>query len=306
MLTPAELGMTGTLSDKHFWHLSELIESSTGIRLPPNKRSMVEGRLRKRLKALCIPRIDEYCALIFDQGALSVELPHLIDCMTTNKTDFFREPSHFEILRSHILPEILSGSNGTQGRHVKVWSAAASIGAEAYTIAMVLDQELRNRQGAKFSILGTDISTDVLRQAQRAIYPLEMMVPVPYEMQGRYLMRARDPRRREVRIVPELRRAVEFRHLNLVEEKYPVDRDMDIIFCRNILIYFSKPVQDNVVRRLISHLRPGGYLILGHSESMAGGAQRNLVQAFPTVYRRIDSSEEQKQCPQPAKRRSAS
>lgn len=306
MLSPTELGMTGSLSDKNFWHLSELIESSTGIRLPPNKRSMVEGRLRKRLKALCIPRIDEYCHLIFEQGALSVELPHLIDCMTTNKTDFFREPSHFEVLRSHILPEILSGANAAQGRHIKIWSAAASIGAEAYTIAMVLDQELRNRPGVRFSILGTDISTDVLRQAQRAIYSLEMMIPVPHEMHGRYLMRARDPGRKEVRIVPELRRAVQFKRLNLVEQSYPVDRDMDVIFCRNILIYFSKPVQDSVVSRLISHLRPGGYLILGHSESMAGGSQRNLVQAFPTIYRRIDSPEEQKQCLQPAKRRSAS
>lgn len=306
MLSAAEISLTGALSDKHFQLLSSLIETRTGIRLPPNKRSMVEGRLRKRLKALGIARIEEYGNMLFDEGALSAELPHLIDCMTTNKTDFFREPTHFDALRSHIVPEILAGSSAAQGRHIKVWSAAASIGAEAYTIAMVLDQELRHLSNARYSILGTDINTDVLRQAQRAIYPLEMVIPVPPDLHSRYLMRARDPARREVRIVPELRRAVEFKRLNLVDESYPVDRDMDVIFCRNILIYFSKQIQDTVVSRLISHLKPGGFLILGHSESMAGGAQRSLMQVLPTVYRRNTALEEQKPCPQPARRRSAS
>jgi chemotaxis protein methyltransferase CheR len=298
--------MQGALSDKHFQHLSALIETRTGIRLPPNKRSMVEGRLRKRLKALGIASIEDYGNMIFEEGALSAELPYLIDCMTTNKTDFFREPTHFDILRTHILPDILSGGTAASGRHIKIWSAASSIGAEPYTIAMVLDQELRNRPGTRFSVLGTDISTDVLRQAQRAIYPLEMTIPVPVEMQTRYFMRARDPARKEVRIVPELRRTVQFKRLNLVEPSYAVDRDMDVIFCRNILIYFSKAVQDGVVSRLISHLKPNGYLILGHSESMAGGNQRNLTQVLPTIYRRIEPQDEQKQCPPPTKRRSAS
>jgi chemotaxis protein methyltransferase CheR len=119
-------------------------------------------------------------------------------------------------------------------------------------------------------------------------------------------MRAKDPARKEVQIVPELRRTVQFKRLNLVEQSYPVDRDMDVIFCRNILIYFSKAVQDGVVSRLISHLKPNGYLILGHSESMAGGNQRNLTQVLPTIYRRIEPQDEQKQCPPPTKRRSAS
>ena len=151
MLTAADLGMTGALSDKHFQHLSSLIETRTGIRLPPNKRSMVEGRLRKRLKALGIASVEEYGNMLFEEGTLPDELPYLIDCMTTNKTDFFREPTHFDILRAHLLPEILGGGIASPGRHIKIWSAAASIGAEAYTIAMVLDEELRNRPGVKFS-----------------------------------------------------------------------------------------------------------------------------------------------------------
>lgn len=291
------------LSDHHFEHLSKLIEAKIGIRLPPNKRTMVEGRLRKRMKALGLATVESYGDMIFEDGALNEELPHLIDCMTTNKTDFFREPNHFNILRDQILPGILNSkrANGP----VKIWSAACSIGAEAFTTAMVLDAALRGTR-TTYSILGTDICRDVLHQATRAIYPTEMMAPVPDEIQKRYCMRARDPARKEVRIVPELRRNVRFQHLNLMDQKYPVDRDMDVIFCRNILIYFSKPIQDAVVSRLISHLRPGGYLILGHSESMAGGGHSQVIQVVPTVFRKSTSSAEKTECEPTQKRRYAS
>jgi len=298
--------IAGTLSDQHFNHLSKLIEAKIGIRLPPNKRTMVEGRLRKRLKALGLANIEAYGDFIFEDGALDEELPHLIDCMTTNKTDFFREPNHFNILLDRMLPELLSTALPGQGRNIKVWSAASSIGAEAFTIAMVLDQALKGRPRTSYSILGTDICTDVLHQAARAIYPVEMIAPIPSDMQKRYLMRARQPGRPEVRIVPELRRNVTFKHLNLMDPTYPVDRDMDVIFCRNILIYFNKPIQDQVVSRLISHLRPGGYLVLGHSESMAGGNQPDITQVVPTVFRRNAATKEQAQCPPAQKRRLAS
>ncbi len=299
-------GISGTLSDQHFDYLSKLIETKIGIRLPPNKRTMVEGRLRKRMKALGLASVETYGDYIFEDGALDEELPHLIDCMTTNKTDFFREPNHFNILINHILPEMLEVAALGQGRHVKIWSAASSIGAEAFTIAMVLDQALRGRGRNSYSILGTDICTDVLHQASRAIYPLEMIAPVPQEMQRRYFMRARDTRRAEVRVVPELRRNVVFRHLNLMDPTYPVDRDIDVIFCRNILIYFAKPIQDVVVSRLISHLRPGGYLVLGHSESMAGGNHPDIAQVVPTVFRKKLLKAELTQCQSSQKRRYAS
>ncbi len=306
MHASTQAAISGALSDQHFVYLAKLIEEKVGIRLPPNKRTMVEGRLRKRLKALGLSNVETYGDYLFEDGALDQELPHLIDCMTTNKTDFFREPNHFNVLVERILPELFQGSIPGQGRDVKVWSAAASIGAEAFTIAMVLDQALRGYPRATYSILGTDISTDVLRQATRAIYPLEMIAPVPQELQRRYFMRARDARRAEVRVVPELRRNVTFKHLNLMDPTYPVDRDIDVIFCRNILIYFSKAIQDVVVSRLISHLRPGGYLVLGHSESMAGGGQPEIAQVVPTVFRKRASSKEQPQCQPPQKRRYAS
>jgi chemotaxis methyl-accepting protein methylase len=293
-----------SLSDDHFEHLSRLIEGKIGIRLPPNKRTMVEGRLRKRMKVLGLATVESYGDLIFEDGALNEELPHLIDCLTTNKTDFFREPNHFDILRDQILPGLLK--NKRRGSEpVKIWSAACSIGAEAFTIAMVLDAALRGTRET-YSVWGTDICRDVLHQATRAVYPLEMMLPVPDEFHKRYCMRARDQHRKEVRIVPELRRNVRFQHLNLMDQKYPVDRDMDVIFCRNILIYFSKPIQDSVVSRLISHLKPGGYLILGHSESMAGGCHSQVTQVVPTVFCKIASTGEKSECQPDQKRRYAS
>ena len=170
------------------------------------------------------------------------------------------------------------------GSPLKIWSAACSIGAEAYTIAMVLQDQVRTGARFRFSILGTDISTDVLKQARKAIYPEAMVEPVPAALRQRYLMVSKEPGHNMVRMVPELRRLTQFHHLNLMDPTYPFDHSVDVIFCRNVLIYFDKPTQKAVVERLASHLRPGGYLILGHSESMAGGGDVGLTQVLPTVY----------------------
>jgi chemotaxis protein methyltransferase CheR len=138
--------------------------------------------------------------------------------------------------------------------------------------------------GLNFSILGTDISTQVLATARAAIYPASFLAPVPGAMQQRYVMRSKSPSQDTVRIVPELRRKVAFEHLNLMDEHYPFDRDIDVIFCRNVLIYFDRPTQAAVLARLTSHLRPGGYLLLGHSESMAGAGVPGLCSVAPTIY----------------------
>ena len=259
--------MFDQLQEKHFVRLAQLVEDHTGIRLPPTKRTMVEGRLRKRVRALGLARLDEYGKAIFEGGKLQDEFIHLVDCVTTNKTDFFREPDHFTFLREKAIPALTSARGGAP---LKFWSAAASIGAEAYTIAMVAADMLGLEERC-FSVLGTDISTEVVTQARLAVYPAALIAPVPPAMRERYVMRSVKADRQEVRIVPELRRRVRFQHLNLMDETYPVDRDYDVIFCRNILIYFSKSTQDAVLRRLSNHLRRGGFLILGHSESLAGG-----------------------------------
>jgi chemotaxis protein methyltransferase CheR len=243
---------------------------------------MLDGRLQKRVRALGYFDINEYVERLFDEDNFEAELVHLIDCITTNKTDFFREPSHFDFMREVAVPEILRKA---RGRHLKIWSSACSSGMEAYTIAMVLDDMLRTGYAFQFRILGTDISSGVLRLAEAAIYTRDMIAPVPHDMAQRYFLSSKDRSRAEVRVVPELRRTAAFMRMNLMDQVYPVDRDVDIIFCRNVLIYFDKPTQHKVVERLCSHLRPGGYLIVGHSESMIHNASVKLKQVQPTIFR---------------------
>ena len=272
------------LSDRHFRSIAELVEEQVGIKLPAGKRIMIEGRLQKRVRTLNYSDINEYVEHLFDDAHFDTELIHLIDCVTTNKTDFFREPSHFNFMRNAAVPETLR-RRGRGTRPLKIWSAACSTGMEAYTIAMVLDDMIMTGASFQFSVLGTDISTGVLHAAEAGIYTPEMIAPVPAEMAKRYFLSSRDPAREEVRVVPRLRRCTNFMRMNLMDEVYPVDRDVDIIFCRNVLIYFDKPTQQQVVERLCSHLRPGGYFIVGHSESMIHNESIVLQQLQPTIFR---------------------
>lgn len=277
--------MRDKLRDPHFARLAQLLEGITGIQLPPSKRIMIEGRLRRRMREHNIEHLEDYGIFLFDKGAIDDELPFLIDCATTNKTDFFREPDHFVFLRDQAVPALLRRPERPKP-DLKIWSAASSTGAEAYTIAMVLARMQESGIRMRFAILGTDINVEILRQARRAIYPAGMLEPISADMQKRYILKAADPNRQEFRIVPQLRRLVRFESLNLMDQAYPFDRDVDVIFCRNVLIYFSRPVQQAVLRRLASHLRPGGYLILGHSESFAFEDKSGMTQVSQTAFER--------------------
>jgi chemotaxis protein methyltransferase CheR len=272
------------LTDRDFRLIAELVGSQVGIKLPEAKRLMLEGRLHKRVRALHCLDLEEYVERLFDAKNFETELVHLIDCVTTNKTDFFREPSHFDFMRDVAVPESLN-RRGRGSRPLKIWSAACSTGMEAYTIAMVLDDMTRAGPGFEFRILGTDISTSVLDLARKGIYTRDMIAPVPDEWARRYFLSSRDRSRAEVRVVPELRRTANFRRMNLMDPAYPFDRDVDIIFCRNVLIYFDKPTQRKVVDRLCTHVRPGGYLMVGHSESMVHNGSKVLKQVQPTIFK---------------------
>jgi chemotaxis protein methyltransferase CheR len=270
------------LSPQHFRRLASFIEGYSGIKMPPVKKVMVEGRLRRRVNMLGLPSLNAYCDHLFDQDDLENEVIHLIDAVTTNKTEFFREPQHFQFLIEQGLPALVkSGAGG--GRMLKAWSAACSTGAEPYTLAMVLSEFGKAYRGYRYSILATDICTDVLDKALAGIYSEDMMAPVPEDFRKRYFLRARDRTKRDVRVVPDLRTHVRFARLNLMDEVYAVDDAMDIIFCRNILIYFDKQTQELVLQRLCRHLRSGGYLIIGHSEATAGFSLP-LRSVAPTVF----------------------
>jgi chemotaxis protein methyltransferase CheR len=271
------------LSDKDFRRLADVIQGYSGIKMPPGKRTMLEGRLRRRVRATGSGTLADYCRGLFEEDGLAHELVDLIDAVTTNKTEFFREPTHFDFLRDRGLSMLIK----PERRTLKAWSAACSIGAEPYTLAMVIAEYLREaRSRADYSILCTDLCTEVLEEAVAGVYQTAMIEPVPMELRRRYLMRARDQHRNIVRITPALRSKLLFSRLNLMDDAYPVDDDMDMIFCRNILIYFDKPTQAKVLRRLCSHLRPGGMLFLGHSESVVG-IDLPVKQIASTIFQRI-------------------
>jgi chemotaxis protein methyltransferase CheR len=273
------------LRQSDFRKLAAFIQDYAGIKMPVSKITMLEGRLRHRIREIGLASLADYCQMLFEQDGLQDEAVHLIDAVTTNKTDFFREPQHFRLLGRSILPKLLAERHAGQWAQVKLWSCACSTGAEPYTLAMVLADWCQRHYGLRVSILATDLSTEVLTVAQRGIYPEAMAAAVPQEFRQRYLLHSRDHVRHLVRIVPELRGWVKFSRLNLMDASYPVDQNFDVIFCRNVLIYFDKPTQRAVLERLCLHLRPGGYLFLGHSESLAGMAL-SLQQVANTVLRR--------------------
>lgn len=275
------------LSQRDFERLGAIIQAHCGIRMPPSKKVMVEGRLRRRVRALELDSLKEYCRHLLDDEALKNELVELIDAVTTNKTDFFREKEHFAYLADYALPALMAQEHrpGRDGP-LHLWSAACSIGAEPYTLAMVLREHGARLRGFQFGILATDICTDALAKAKLAIYPEEMAATIPADMAARYVLRSRDRNRPTIRMVPSIRQDVRFGHLNLMDPSYPVATEMDVIFCRNILIYFDKPTQQAVLKKLCGHLHPGGYLFVGHSETVSG-FDLPLRQVATSVFTRI-------------------
>ncbi|MEI8396135.1 MAG: CheR family methyltransferase [Rhodospirillaceae bacterium] len=276
---------TPTLGEREFKHLAHLVENYSGIRMPPGKRTMLEGRLRRRLRERRMADFREYCRYLASDGGLDEELGDLIDVVTTNKTDFFREPKHFEILTGSVLSTLTARGIG-QRRPLHVWSAGSSIGAEAYTLAMVLAEYGLSCPGFDFRILGTDLCTTVLEAAALAVYPEEMIEPVPLPLRRRYLMRSREPKGKTVRVIPELRAKAAFHRLNFMDAEYKSIGAQDIVFFRNVMIYFDNQTREAVLSRICACIASGGYLFIGHSETISG-FDLPLRQIAPTVYVRI-------------------
>jgi chemotaxis protein methyltransferase CheR len=270
------------ISKRNFDKLARFIYDYSGIKMPPTKLTMLEGRLRRRLRATRHSSFDDYCDFLFNDGGLDQETVYLIDVVTTNKTDFFREAKHFEYMQTVALPALADSGVRT----VRTWSSACSTGAEPYTMAMVLAEFVESRSDLSYSVLATDLSTDVLQTARRGIYAEDLVAPVPRDLQKKYVMVAKQQGRRDVRISPKLRSRVGFARMNLMDEKYPVGDMMHLIFCRNVLIYFDKQTQAGVLTRLCDCLAKGGYMFIGHSESITG-FDLPLKQVSNTVFQRI-------------------
>lgn len=279
---PRPLANDDHIDRRNFDRLARFIYDYSGIKMPPTKATMLEGRLRRRVRACGLSGFADYCAYLFDEGGLETEAIYLIDAVTTNKTDFYREPNHFRYMAGEILPRLAEeGVN-----RLRIWSAACSTGAEPYTIAMVMEEFRAAGSRMDYQILATDLSTEVLETARLGIYPRDLLAPVPPAQRARYVMQPRDQSRADVRIHPRLRAHVAFARLNLMDDRYPVGEPMHMIFCRNVLIYFDKPTQEKVLARLCACLAPGGHLFIGHSES-AAGMDLPVRQVANTVFRKI-------------------
>jgi chemotaxis protein methyltransferase CheR len=270
-----------------FRRLGDYIHTELGIKMPDAKRGMVEARLRKRLNALNISSYREYCDYLFSPNGQKNELTFFINQITTNKTDFFRESRQFVFLSQKALPQIVSSIPTGDARKVNIWSAACSRGHEPYTLAMVLAEYAEQQNNMDFCILGTDISTEVLNVAQKAVYAHDEIEPVPMALRRKYFLRSKDRSKNLVRIVPQLRNKVRLLRLNLMSQCYTAIEQMDIIFCRNVMIYFEKKTQYQILNRLLTHLRPGGFLFMGHSEVIQH-AQFPLKSMQTTIYQKVD------------------
>jgi chemotaxis protein methyltransferase CheR len=262
--------------------LAATITGELGIKMPDEKLTMLRGRLQRRLNQLGLTSLSAYEDRLRDPVHAGHEQVQLFDLATTNKTDFFREPAHFAFLTERALPELTTRGDRW---HCRVWCAGCSTGQELYTLAMVLDDYARGHPGFDFELIGTDISMRALREAANATYAAALAEPVPPQLYQRYLMRGTKAHSGQVRVVPELRAKVKLRRLNFMAEHYPLG-EVHIVFFRNVLIYFDRETQRAVVERQCRLLVPGGFLFIGHTESVSGMGLPLVVESN-SVLRRL-------------------
>jgi chemotaxis protein methyltransferase CheR len=265
------------LSDKAFKQIQTLLKERSGIDIGPAKRTLVYGRLARRLRALRVPSFDEYLSLVQDPGA--EEAAHFLTSLTTNVTEFFRENHHFEYLTNTVLPELVETDSG----RLRIWSAGCSTGEEPYSIAMTLlsypalaDWDVK--------ILATDIDREVLAHGERGVYAIDKVAKVPANRK-RFMQRGTGDKADFARMGHELRELITFKQLNLLE-RWPMQGPFDVIFCRNVIIYFDVQTRQNLVRRFTELLTPGGHLFMGHSESLNATGLPGLVSCGKTMYRK--------------------
>lgn len=278
-------GFSGAhLSDQDFRFIRDLVYSRFGIHLTDQKRSLVAGRLQGLLREMGLPDFRAYCRFL-EEDAGGQSLDALVNRISTNHTFFFREPEHFAFLRETILPEYKGRSEITGRRDLRFWCAAASTGEEPYSIIMtMMDYFGPEYHRWDAGLLATDISARALETARAGAYPEERLKGVSSAQQRRYFQREPGG---VWTVREDFRREITFRRFNLMNERFPFRRAFDVIFCRNVMIYFDQPTRDALVTRMTRFLVPGGYLLIGHSESISR-ARTDLVYIKPAVYRRTD------------------
>lgn len=270
------------MSPAQFERISQEVRQRSGIQLPKGKEDLVQGRLSRRIRALGLSGFDDYLRFLErdDSGA---EIGAMVDALTTNVTSFFREPVHFSYLAEQVVPEAAE-----RGRRLRIWSAGCSNGAEPYTIAITLRDAIPDISRWDIKILATDLSTTVLDVARSAVYPADLLRSVSPTVVRKHFTGISSTDTGSYKVRDELTKMVTIAQLNLMGP-WPMQSQFDVIFCRNVMIYFDRPTRAQLVERYTQLLRPGGHLMVGHSESLSGIAG-DLEYVQPATYRRGDGT----------------
>lgn len=283
---PRSLAAVGEffLSDADYHAIASIAKSRFGLDLQPSKKPLIHSRLSKRLRALKLSDFSEYCSLV-NSNADPAEECHLLTALTTNVTQFFREPHHFSYIKDVLGPDLIKRSKA--GQPIRFWSAACSTGEEAYCLATTLYDLLPNADQRDIRILATDIDPDVIAKAEAGRYPIDQIDQIPQGL--RKTMVVTDGQSGTFGIAAPIRRMISFGRLNLISD-WPMRKPFDLIMCRNVAIYFDKETQAQLWQRFADCLRPGGHLMIGHSERLNGPASTKLQSVGITTYRRPNAA----------------
>ena len=267
--------------DRNFQNIRKVVRELSGINLTEAKRELVYSRLSRRLRKLNLRSFDEYCALLKDTNG--AELTEFVNAITTNLTSFFREGHHFDYLATKVIPELIATKD--LSRRIRIWSAGCSTGEEPYSIAITLKEAIPRHQDWDVRILATDIDSNVIARAQTGIYDQERVDGMPRQRLQRWFLKGTGRHEGSVKVIPELKELIAFRQLNLMGS-WPMKSSFDIIFCRNVVIYFDKNTQRTLFNRYADKLIENGYLFVGHSESLFKVTDRFQL-IGKTIYARV-------------------
>ena len=273
-----------TLTDNDFARLGQLIDQQLGIKMPYSKKIMLESRLQKRIKTLGMNNFNSYCEYVFSAEGKRAEWTHFFNVVTTNKTDFFRERNHFDYMTQTLLPRLYEEGL----RNINIWSCASSSGEEPYTLLIVMEEFREKYPNIDYRIYASDISTKVLDEAVAAVYSEADVNIIPYETRRKYFLRGKKDKKELYKVKKIYRDKITFFQFNLMNKDYHgvMGGAFDIVFCRNVLIYFERDRQEEILRKICTKLKPDGTLFLGHSESMAGMNLR-LKALTTAVYQKV-------------------
>ncbi len=272
-------GIPQDLSTREFSRVARFAQDRAGIILDEGKHAMVQSRLTRRIRGLKFKDFKSYITFVESEDGKN-EQEELISLLTTNVTSFFREPHHFEYLNNQIVPQLVDRLE--KGGRVRMWSAGCSYGNEAYTMAMICRNHIGPRDDLDLLILASDIDRNVLGKATQGFFAAEATKKLPEQYRNRFMRRAPDG---AWQVNSSLRSLVRFRELNLLDP-WPMRLDFDVVFCRNVLIYFDSPTKSLIVERLASVIPIGGFLAIGHSERIADGVKDNFTPVAPTMFQR--------------------